>query len=258
MAWESEDCEKVVNAYRKKRYKDNRIKLPKEIESMIYLELANSFEGENEKENRQKWRLRAYDNSNNSKEIQALIQDCMDKDSIFDINAIWQIINKRFVRNIFDWYLQGMSLEQIKHKLEEAGIKTASGSDTWYKSVIQEMLCNEKYMGDSMLQKYFTEDYLSGKKSKNVGQKARYYVHDSHEGIISKEKFLEVACEMNRRKNITIDSEGQMIKKSKKYNPNNVLGNILECEMCGATFRRRTERGKIVYRCATRMEKMLR
>lgn len=96
VAWKSEDSEKVVNAYRKKRYKDNRIKLPKEIESMIYLELANSFEGENEKENRQKWRLRAYDNSNNSKEIQALIQDCMDKDSIFDINVIWQIINKRF------------------------------------------------------------------------------------------------------------------------------------------------------------------
>ena len=106
-----------------------------------------------------------------------------------------------------------------------------------------------------MLQKYFTEDYLSGKKSKNVGQKARYYVHDSHEGIISKEKFLEVACEMNRRKNITIDSDGTMVKKSKKYNPNNVLGNILECEECGATFRRRTERGKVVYRCATRMEK---
>lgn len=159
------------------------------------------------------------------------------------------------VRNIFDWYLQGMSLGQIKHKLEEAGIKTASGSDTWYKSVIQEMLCNEKYMGDSMLQKYFTEDYLSGKKSKNVDQKARYYVHDSHEGIISKEKFLEVVCEMNRRKNITIDSDGTIVKKSKKYNPNNVLGNILECEECGATFRRRTERGKVVYRCATRMEK---
>ena len=53
VAWESEGCEKVVNAYCKKRYKDNRIKLPKEIESMIYLEVANSFEGENEKENRQ-------------------------------------------------------------------------------------------------------------------------------------------------------------------------------------------------------------
>lgn len=96
VTWESEDCEKVVNAYCKKRYKDSRIKLPKEIESMIYLKVANSFEGEDEKANRQKWRLRAYDNSNNSKEIQELIQDCMDKDSTFDINAIWQIINKKF------------------------------------------------------------------------------------------------------------------------------------------------------------------
>ena len=96
VAWESEDCEKVVNAYCKKRYKDSRIKLPKEIESMIYLEVANSFEREDEKADRQKWRLRAYDNSNNSKEIQEAIQDCMDKDSTFDINVIWQIINKRF------------------------------------------------------------------------------------------------------------------------------------------------------------------
>lgn len=96
VTWESEDCEKVVNAYCKKRYKDSRIKLPKEIESMIYLEVANSFEGEEEKENRQKWRLRAYDNSNNSKEIQELISDCMEKDSTFDISMIWQIINKRF------------------------------------------------------------------------------------------------------------------------------------------------------------------
>jgi hypothetical protein len=96
VAWELEECEKVVNAYCKKRYKNSRLKLPKEIESMIYLEVANSFEGEEEKENRQKWRLRAYDNSNNSKEIQELISDCMEKDSTFDISMIWQIINKRF------------------------------------------------------------------------------------------------------------------------------------------------------------------
>jgi len=88
-----------------------------------------------------------------------------------------------------------------------------------------------------MLQKYFTEDYLSGKKSRNVGQKQRYYIHDSHEGIISKEKFLEVACEMSRRKILTVDSNGKMVKKSRKFNPQNILGNILECEECGATFR---------------------
>ena len=74
------------------------------------------------------------------------------------------------VRNIFDWYLQGMSLGQIKCRLEENQIKTASGKSVWSKSVIQEMLCNEKYMGDCMLQKYFTEDFLTGKKARNTGQ----------------------------------------------------------------------------------------
>lgn len=97
------------------------------------------------------------------------------------------------VRNIFDWYLQGMSLGQIKRRLEENQIKTASGKSVWSKSVIQEMLCNEKYMGDCMLQKYFTEDFLTGKKARNRGQRDRYYVHDSHQGIVSKERFLEVA-----------------------------------------------------------------
>lgn len=159
------------------------------------------------------------------------------------------------VRDIYEWYLQGMSLGQIKKRLEEKKIKTASGKDVWSKSVIQEMLCNEKYMGDCMLQKYFTEDYLSGKKAKNIGQRDKYYVHDIHEGIISKEKFLEVACEMNRRKNLAVKNDDEIVKKGRKYNPQNVLGNILECEECGAAFRRRTERGKVVYRCATRMEK---
>lgn len=70
--------------------------MAKEIEIMIYLEVANSFEGNDEKDNRQKWGLRAYDNSNNFKEMQELKSDCMEKDSTFDISLIWQIINKRF------------------------------------------------------------------------------------------------------------------------------------------------------------------
>ena len=43
VAWETVECEKIVNANCKKRYKANRLKLPKVIETMIYLEVANSF-----------------------------------------------------------------------------------------------------------------------------------------------------------------------------------------------------------------------
>ena len=137
------------------------------------------------------------------------------------------------IRFIYDMYLQGYGSNTIAKHLTQMGKRNKKGE----------------------VQKYFTEDYLSGKKVKNIGQRDRYYVLDSHPGIISKEKFLEVACEMNRRKNLTVNVDGKMIKMNRKYNPQNVLGNILECEECGATYRRRTERGKVVYRCATRIEK---
>ena len=87
MAWETVECEKIVNVYCKKRYKANRLKLPKVIETMIYLEAANSFNQENEKEDRQRWMWRAYNNSNNSTAIQNMIKDCMETEDIFDIDS---------------------------------------------------------------------------------------------------------------------------------------------------------------------------
>jgi site-specific DNA recombinase len=40
-----------------------------------------------------------------------------------------------------------------------------------------------------------------------------------------------------------------------KYNGRYLLGNLLVCGDCGASYRRRMERGKVVWRCATRIEK---
>ena len=71
--------------------------------------------------------------------------------------------------------------------MERKGILTATGGTVWHEKVIQGMLSNEKYCGDSMLRKTISEDLLTGKRIKNDGYKTRYYVHDSHEGIISKE-----------------------------------------------------------------------
>ena len=80
------------------------------------------------------------------------------------------------------------------------------------------------------------------------------------ENIRSTDKNIELVITIHtmlaqERKNLTVNVDGKMIKMNRKYNPQNVLGNILECEECGATYRRRTERGKVVYRCATRIEK---
>lgn len=159
------------------------------------------------------------------------------------------------VRKIFDLYLQGITFGQIKSYLESQGIKTVTGKEHWDTTTIQKMLKNEKYKGDTMLQKTFTEDFITGKKSKNIGQRGRYYVKDSHPAIVSAEVFDKVQDEMARRARLISKEDGAVEARGSKYNGKYLLGNLLVCGDCGASYRRRTERGKVVWRCATRVEK---
>jgi len=159
------------------------------------------------------------------------------------------------VRKIFELYLQGLSLGQIKAYLESQGIKTVMGKDTWDAKTIQRMLTNEKYKGDTMLQKTFTEDFMTGKRGKNIGQRNRYYVKDSHPAIVSAEIFDKVQGEMGKRARTVNREDGTIETSGRKYNSKYFMGNLLVCGDCGASYRRRTERGKVVWRCATRIEK---
>jgi site-specific DNA recombinase len=159
------------------------------------------------------------------------------------------------VRNIFDLYLQGLSLGQIKAYLESHGIKTITGKDDWNAKTIRDMLRNEKYKGDTMLQKTFTEDFMTGKKSKNNGQRNKYYVKDSHPAIVPAEVFDKAQEEMAKRSRFINKEDDTAESNGSKYNGKYILGNLLVCGDCGASYRRRTERGKVVWRCATRIEK---
>mgnify|MGYP000990063720 FL=1 len=159
------------------------------------------------------------------------------------------------VRKMFDLYLQGQSLGQIKAYLESQRIKTVTGKDIWDTKTIQRMLMNEKYKGDTMLQKTFTEDFMTGKKSKNTGQRNKYYVKDSHPAIVSAKVFDKVLEEMVKRSRMVSNGGGAVEISGSKYNGKYLLGNLLVCGDCGASYRRRTERGKVVWRCATRIEK---
>ena len=159
------------------------------------------------------------------------------------------------VEKIFDLYLEGKTLNQIKEYLEMNNIKTATGKEKWHTDTIDKMLSNEKYMGDSMLQKTCSVDFLSKKRVKNDGIMDRYYVTNSHHAIISKEKFEQVQEEKAKRARLVKNADGTLTASSTKYNGKYLLGNLLICGDCGASYRRRTERGKVMWRCATRIEK---
>ena len=117
------------------------------------------------------------------------------------------------------------------------------------------MLANEKYKGDTMLQKTFTEGFMTGKKKRNDGQRNKYYVKDSHPVIVSAEVYDKVQEEMAKRARLISNEDGTAEVSGSKYSGKYILGNLLVCGDCGASYRRRTERGKVVWRCASRIEK---
>ena len=96
------------------------------------------------------------------------------------------------VRKIFEWYLNGFGVSKIKKYLDENGIKTVTDNDIWSTSAIDRILSNEKYVGDLLMQKSFTEDFLTGKRKKNEGELAMYFIENDHEAIIDKEIFEAV------------------------------------------------------------------
>ena len=96
------------------------------------------------------------------------------------------------VRKIFELYLKGFGVRRIKKFLEENGIKTVTGKDVWSTSTIDRILSNEKYVGDVLMQKSFTEDFLTGKRKKNEGELAMYFIENDHEAIVSREIFESV------------------------------------------------------------------
>ena len=159
------------------------------------------------------------------------------------------------VRKIFELYLQGLTLGQIKTYLESMDIKTVTGKEQWDTTTIQKMLKNEKYKGDTLLQKTYTEDFMTGKKVKNNGQRTQYFVSESHPAIVTAEVFERVQEEMVKRSRVIRHEDGTVSPSDNKYNGKYLLGNLLVCGNCGASYRRRTERGKVVWRCATRIEK---
>jgi len=128
------------------------------------------------------------------------------------------------VRAIFADYLSGMGCTAIAKKYYAQGIHFCP-------SGISQMLRNEKYQGEMLLQKRFTSDHLAKRRVKNTGQLPQYLVEVSHEAIISKEQFAAVQAEIARR----ALAFGHGTKPQERY----PYAGLIKCGKCGAAYRRR-------------------
>ena len=159
----------------------------------------------------------------------------------------------KVVQRIYREYLEGNSLLQIRRGLEADGILNGAGHKRWHESNIKQILTNEKYIGDALLQKTYTVSVLDKKRAKNDGQMPKYYVESSHEPIIDKDIFLRVQAELARRANLVTTG------KKRVYSSKYALSSLVYCAHCGDTFRRINwnNRGSrsTVWRCVSRVEK---
>ncbi|MBE5990769.1 MAG: recombinase family protein [Paenibacillaceae bacterium] len=163
------------------------------------------------------------------------------------------------VRRIFRLFLEGNSSYGIKRMLEADGILTVTGNTEWHATVIDKMLSNEKYMGDALMQKTYTVDFLTKKKVMNKGIVPKYYIEDNHEAIIPKELFNRVQEEKARRTAIYRPAARKKDSPIKgKYSAKYILSDIMVCAECGQPYRRQvwTKYGikKAVWRCDNRLK----
>lgn len=158
------------------------------------------------------------------------------------------------VKRIYREYLEGASMLKIARGLEADGILNGAGKERWHTSNVNQILRNEKYIGDALLQKTYTVDFLTKKRVKNNGLVPQYYVENSHEAIIPREIFMQVQEELIRRRIVHTSPNG----KNRTFSSNHCFAQMIICGNCGEVFRRVhwNNRGKksVVWRCVSRLE----
>lgn len=135
------------------------------------------------------------------------------------------------VKEIFTRALNGEGSHVIAKELNDRGIPSKKGVK-WHASSIQEILKNEKYMGDALFQKTFTDDNFN--RHMNYGERNMYLVKDHHPAIITHEVFEQAAICMHMRGS----QKGQVSGINKYQNRYAFSGKII-CGQCGSTFKRR-------------------
>jgi DNA invertase Pin-like site-specific DNA recombinase len=152
----------------------------------------------------------------------------------YDWNGEKMVINPaqaQVVKRIFSETLSGKSSPAIAEELN-AGHIPSRRSSHWTSTTVRDMLTNEKYTGDCLFQKTYTDSRFN--RHRNRGEKNRYLLQNHHEAIISHEDFNAAAALIRERA-----AEKGVEKGNRKYQNRYPFSGKILCGECGSTFKRR-------------------
>jgi DNA invertase Pin-like site-specific DNA recombinase len=95
------------------------------------------------------------------------------------------------VRLIYQMFKDRYSISHICMVLNSQSVPSPKGV-SWTYSTVRNILSNEKYCGDVIMQKTVTVDLFTHKSVRNDGRAAMYKVRDHHPAIIKREDWIEV------------------------------------------------------------------
>lgn len=151
----------------------------------------------------------------------------------------------KVVQRVFDEYVtNGLSSAKIAKILRAEAIPALLGG-TWTAKRIRDMLRNEKYTGDALLQKRYVVDHLTKRRAMNRGELPQYYVKETLPAIIDMETF--------QRAQEILAERGDQNKASKPLDTRYPFSGLIRCGNCGRTYRRKTCHGKVAWQCETYM-----
>ena len=143
----------------------------------------------------------------------------------------------KIVKWLYESFMDGYSPDVLARKLNEDKVPGCMGEPKWTVDTVLGILQNEKHKGDAILQKTFTEDYLTKKQVKNEGQIAQYYVTDDHEPIVSRELWEVTQLEIKRRREF-LKVHG--LRTLGRFTDEQPFTSRVFCGVCGSPFWRRT------------------
>lgn len=122
------------------------------------------------------------------------------------------------------------------------------GDRKWTQRKVSDLLKNERYCGDMLLQKKYTPDVFPYRLVRNKGNLAQYYVYDVFPAIVDRELFQKALDKIKKR--------------ALKYNSNQTGENQIYaftskiiCENCGTRFKRKVVRNKEYWGCQSHMKR---
>lgn len=146
------------------------------------------------------------------------------------------------VEYIFASYLAGKNMGEIAEDLntQEAPFIRRKNA-RWYRTSIRYILSNEKYIGDSLLQKTYTPNMLPLVNIHNNGQLPKFYIKNSHPAIIPVEVFEAVQ---------TLIKSRAAFRTPTSAAGSFPLSHIMKCGFCGSTFHRHLKKGIARWNCS--------